>query len=118
MICVLLGSSNQKTRVASIIPLYCRMPESLYQKKRLFYDHLNRALQNSKQDKQLRELILRNAIGKVAPRTPSDEIQRINERLTALEHRIDEMYNRRLAYIEMQMEITVNALAKVIYLYC
>ena len=94
------------------------MPESLHQKKRRFYDHLNRAIQNSKQDKQLRELILRNAIGKVVPRTPRDEMQQIHERLATLEHRIDEMYTRRLACIEMQMEITVNALAKVIRLYC
>ena len=75
-------------------------------------------MENAKQDKQLRELILRTAIGKTSSRTPTDDMEKICERLTALEQRIDELYTWRLAEIEMRLEITAMALAKVIYLYC
>jgi len=94
------------------------MPESLNKKKRRLYDHLNRVMENPSQHRVFRELIIHNAIGKTLSRTPNNEIQRINERLTALEYRIDELYALRIALLEMQLEITIKALAKVIYLYC
>jgi len=95
------------------------MPESLNKKKRRLYDHLNRVMAaNPSQHQVLRELIIRNAVGKIFCRTPNDEIQQLNERLTALEYRINELYEMRIALLEMQLEITIKALAKVIHLYC
>jgi len=93
------------------------MPESLNRKKRRLYDYLNRVMANPNQHK-VRELIIRNAIGKSFSRTPNNEVQQLNERLTALEYRIDELYALRIALLEMQLEVTIKALAKVINLYC
>ena len=89
------------------------MPESLNKKKRRLYDHLNRAMENPVKHKILHDIIIRNATGREICQSPNEDIFEIYERLKALEFQ-----TRRIALLEMQLEITINALAKVIRLYC
>ena len=94
-----------------------KMPESLGKKKKRLYNHLNNAMR-TREYPMLRSVLYLNFNGRMLCRSPNEELRDIHFKLESLERRINELYDRRVALLEMKVELLVDALAKVIRLYC
>jgi len=93
------------------------MPESLGEKKKRLYNHPNNAMR-TREYPMLRSGLYLNFDGRMLCQSPNQELRELHFKLESLERRINELHDRRVALLEMKVELLVAALAKVIRLYC